>query len=111
MDQVFSIYAALAKEKLIVPASLGFRGTVRVNTTQPITRTVALKLLETTLAEQAQITIMRSTNGSLVGISKEKMQGSPAGTNAVRTYLPDGKVDPPFYVLGIFPNYLPPRFA
>jgi hypothetical protein len=94
--QVFSLYAALAKEKLIVPASFGFPGAVRVKTTQPITRTEALKLLETTLAEQAQITIARSTNGSLVGIPNEKMQGSPAGANAVRTYLPDGKIDPPF---------------
>ena len=96
VDQLFSVYAELAKEKLIVPMSIGFRGVVQVNTTRPITRTEALKLLETTLAEQAKITITRSTNGSLVGIPKEKLQGSPAGTNAVRTYLPDGKVDPPF---------------
>jgi hypothetical protein len=94
--QVFSLYAALAKEKLIIPTSIEFGGPVRVNTTRPITRTEALKLLETTLAEQAHITITRSTNGSLVGTSNEKMQGSPTGTNAFRTYLPDGKADPPF---------------
>jgi hypothetical protein len=93
--QVFSLYAALANEKLIAPASIDFRGGVRVKTTRPITRTEALKLLETALAEQAQITITRSTNGSLVGIPNEKTQVSPAGTNAVRTYLPDGTIDPP----------------
>src|SRR5665213_519472 len=46
VNQVFSLYAALAKEKLIVPASIAFHGSVRVATTRPITRTEALKLLE-----------------------------------------------------------------
>jgi RNA polymerase sigma factor (sigma-70 family) len=92
---IFSIYAETAKEKVLVPLDLPDQVDVHVKTDQLVTRTEALKLLDAALLEQAQITIQRSADGTLVGTPKEPLPGPPDFVAAMRTFLPDGRVDPP----------------
>jgi hypothetical protein len=93
-DGVFSVYAQVANEKLQVPEHMVHGRMVRVRTSL-VTKTEALKLLDTALLEQAQITITRRADGTLVGTTQDVLRGPPEFMAAMRTYLPDGKVDPP----------------
>jgi RNA polymerase sigma factor (sigma-70 family) len=97
---MLEVYTGLAKEKIVVPAHFDDNGLVRVQTTNNVTRTDALKLIETVLMEQAQFTIARAADGTLVGIPKEKLGGPPDVVAEIRTYLPDGQIDPPLLPLG-----------
>jgi hypothetical protein len=72
-----------------------------------LTKTEALKLIETSLLEQAQFTITRAADGALVGTPKKQLRGPPDLAAAMRTYLPDGTVDPPFSEVGV--HGAPPR--
>jgi hypothetical protein len=96
LEQVFSTYASIAKEKLRVPANMDAGVALRVVTTNRLTRTQALKLIRTSLKEQAQFTIKRDADGTWVGIPKRMPQRPLSVGDAMRTFFPDGHVDPPF---------------
>jgi hypothetical protein len=100
LEQCLSFYAFCAKEKLRAPDYMSSGGSIRGATSHRVTRSEALKLLDAILLEQAQITITRAADGTLEAIPKQKMEGPPAVRNAMRTYLPDGNVDPPFPEFG-----------
>jgi hypothetical protein len=93
VEEVFSVYASFAKEKLRVPLNLRLHATVRIIISHRVTRTEALKMLEAALLEQAHITIRRAADGTLEGVPKQEM----------RTYLPNGQVDPPYAQPGLLP--------
>jgi len=96
VSQVLSIYAGWAREKLRAPDNINPSAVVHAVTPHQVTRIEALKLLDAALLEQAQITITRAADGTLVAVPKQKING----LSSMRTYLPDGKVDPPFPALG-----------
>ena len=103
-DNVFSVYAQVANEKLQVPEHMRHGSLVRVKTPHPITKTEALKLLDAALLEQAQFTITRRADGTLVGSTQDVLRGPPEFMAAMRTYSPDGKVDPPLTAPGEPPS-------
>jgi RNA polymerase sigma factor (sigma-70 family) len=95
VNQTLSVLAQVANEKIVVPAHFLDSGLVRLITTNHLTRTEAINFMAAALMEQAQFTVTRSADGTLVGTPKEQLRGPPEFMAETRTYLPDGHADPP----------------
>jgi hypothetical protein len=100
-EQVFSMYAQTANEKLLVPMNFAYNGTIHVVTEHPVTKSHALTLIQDALLDQAHIKITRSADGILQVISNQGTNGPPG----MRTFSPDAPVTPP-----IFHGELPKQF-
>jgi RNA polymerase sigma factor (sigma-70 family) len=65
VSQLFDFYENLCGKKLVVKPSVLFQQTVRIMTEHPITRSEAKQLIEDSLKEQANLTIVTADDGSL----------------------------------------------